>query len=109
MLYFTVALDVVNYYQVFFGSAAALLPLFSLMLAHFTKFLLSGSLTALFTGLIPMVCAAQSAGPEKRWLINAGGGGDKEAEKRFVTLSARPNGDIVLIHTALSAENIQKA
>src|SRR5213080_494882 len=109
MLYFTVALDVVNYYQVFFGSAAALLPLFSLMLAHFTEFLLSGALTALFTGLIPMVCAAQSAGPEKGWLIIDGGGGLKEAEKRFVTLAGGPNGNIVFIPTALSDEDIEKA
>ena len=68
----------------------------------------SCTLVALFVGLIS-VCDAQTAGPEKGWLIIDGGGVSNEAKNRFVTLAGGPNSNIVFIPTALSDEDIEKA
>jgi cyanophycinase len=51
--------------------------------------------------------AAQTAGPEKGWLVIHGGGRvSNEIKKRFVALAGGPDANFVLIPTALSEEEI---
>jgi cyanophycinase len=50
--------------------------------------------------------AAQTAGPEKGWLIIDGGGEPDEVKRRFVQLAGGPDANFVLIPTALSDEQI---
>lgn len=53
------------------------------------------------------MCAAQTAGPEKGWLIIHGGGDvSNEIKKRFVTLAGGPDANYVLIPTAMSDEKL---
>jgi cyanophycinase len=79
------------------------------MVRPFLKLFAFGALTALFGGAIPTVFAAQTAGPEKGWLIIVGGGETPgEATKRFVTLAGGRNSNIVFIPTAMSDEDMEK-
>jgi hypothetical protein len=49
-------------------------------------------LLSFFWGCLVPMAAAQTAGPEKGWLIIQGGGTvSKEIEKRFVKLSGGPD------------------
>jgi cyanophycinase len=77
------------------------------MIIYFTRFLTFSALAAFFGGLIP-ICAAQTVGPEKGWLIIDGGGAPVDAKQRFVVLAGGPNANIVFIPTALSDEDIEK-
>ena len=61
-----------------------------------------------FLGFVP-IAAAQIAGPEKGWLIIDGGGEPDVVKKRFVALSGGPDANFVLIPTAMSDEQIEKA
>ena len=79
------------------------------MSIYFTRCPVFSVLTVLLCGLTSIVCAAQTAGPEKGWLIIDGGGVPKEAEKRFLALAGGPNSNIEFIPTALSDEDIEKA
>jgi cyanophycinase len=55
---------------------------------------------------VPMA-SAQTAGPEKGWLIIQGGGAvSEETKKRFVALAGGPDASFVLIPTAMSEEEI---
>src|SRR5713101_5596151 len=60
-----------------------------------------------FLGLAPMA-RAQTAGPEKGWLIIDGGGEPDVVKKRFVALAGGPDANFVLIPTAMSDEQIEK-
>jgi cyanophycinase len=60
-----------------------------------------------FMGFV-RIAKAQTAGPEKGWLIIDGGGEPDEVKKRFVALAGGPNAHFVLIPTALSDEQIEK-
>lgn len=67
------------------------------------------ALVVLLAGLLP-VCAAQTAGPEKGWLIIHGGGTvSEEIQKRFVSLAGGRNANVIFIPTASADEEIEKA
>ena len=76
------------------------------MIIHFTKFVALSAFAVLLEGLVP-ICPAQTAGPEKGWLIIDGGGVPDEAKRRFVALAGGPNANIVFIPTAMSDEDIE--
>src|ERR1700676_381288 len=57
---------------------------------------------------VARMTAAQTAGPQKGWLIIDGGGEPDEVKKRFVQLAGGPDANFVLIPTALSDEQIEK-
>lgn len=73
---------------------------------YFARFAFASTFSVLFIGVIS-ACSAQTAGPEKGWLIVHGGGEvSDEIKKRFVTLAGGPDANIVLIPTALPEEEI---
>ena len=77
------------------------------MIVYFTKFSVSSALAVLLCGLIPIVCTAQTVGPQKGWLIIHGGGTvSKEINNRFVALAGGPDANFVLIPTAMSDKEI---
>jgi cyanophycinase len=54
------------------------------------------------------IAAAQTAGPEKGWLIVDGGGEPDVVKKRFVALAGGPDANFVLIPTAMADEDIER-
>jgi len=65
-----------------------------------------GVLVFVFLGGFLPLAGAQTAGPEKGWLIIDGGGVPDEVKKRFVALAGGPDANIVFIPTALSDEEM---
>ncbi len=63
-------------------------------------------LLSVFLGYFVSMAKAQTAGPEKGWLIIDGGGVPDEVKKRFVALAGGPDANIVFIPTALSDEEM---
>lgn len=63
-------------------------------------------LLSVFLGYFVPMATAQTAGPEKGWLIIDGGGVPDEVKKRFVALAGGPDANIVLIPTAMSDEEM---
>src|SRR5258708_6247996 len=57
---------------------------------------------------VALMTVAQTAGPEKGWLIIDGGGEPDVVKKRFVALAGGPDAYFVLIPTAMSDEQIEK-
>jgi cyanophycinase len=80
---------------------------FSLMIINFTRLVTLSTLAALSCGLIP-ICAAQTAGPEKGWLVIDGGGEPDAVKKRFVALAGGPDANFVLIPTAMDDADLEK-
>jgi len=54
------------------------------------------------------VCAVQTAGTERGWLLIDGGGMPREVIQRFVTLAGRRNANVVLIPTAMDDEELEQ-
>ncbi len=65
-----------------------------------------GVVLVVFLGGFVSMVGAQTAGPEKGWLIIDGGGVPDEVKKRFVALAGGPDANIVLIPTAMSDEEM---
>jgi cyanophycinase len=66
-----------------------------------------GVLLFVFLGGFVSMVGAQTAGPEKGWLIIQGGGAvSEETKKRFVALAGGPGANFVLIPTAMSDEEM---
>jgi cyanophycinase len=76
------------------------------VIIYLIKFIMFSTFAALIAGFVP-ICDAQTAGPEKGWLIIHGGGTvSDEIKKRFVALAGGADANIVLIPTAKSEEEI---
>jgi cyanophycinase len=68
----------------------------------------SSVLLIVFLGSLVPIAVAQTAGPEKGWLIIDGGGEPDEVKKRFVALAGGPDANFVLIPTARSDEDLTR-
>jgi cyanophycinase len=75
------------------------------MIIYFARFVALSAFAALLGSL---VCAAQTVGPEKGWLLIDGGGMPREVTQRFVVLAGGRNANVVLIPTAMADEDIEK-